>query len=333
MDVAAFLADYAGEKATGDELNRSMPFLLMQSEQPTATGFQNPFVKHTKGAFGTIPGTNLASSREFELARRILESPGNLEPADVFRMALEVTDGDYSSAMLTAHNLLKDVAWSTRKPRSEAEQRLFLRRPVQGTPEEQMALRKQYIEALRSQGLPFTLGRGFGGELEINQDPKHPGILDKLADLRPSTDPKFADKIGPWYHSFGVLFLSSIAKGGGSTAELWARLESGLRHLPGFASSPDEYKEFLTNLIGDKSAEILDAVKETPALIPALEKLGHADLNRLGLHEFTWRVMVDKSDFADKLRNDFEGSLDKAKLLVGLAKAQIWWILTLTKCE
>jgi hypothetical protein len=52
--------------------------------------------------------------REKMLRYEIERSPGKLEPADVMRLALEVSDGNYVTATLTAANLLKNVAYGGR---------------------------------------------------------------------------------------------------------------------------------------------------------------------------------------------------------------------------
>jgi hypothetical protein len=59
-----------------------------------------------------VDGTEQASY-ESALADRMIESPGGLMPADVMRMALDVTGGDYPLATLTAHNLLKELKYSS----------------------------------------------------------------------------------------------------------------------------------------------------------------------------------------------------------------------------
>ncbi|MCK7581313.1 MAG: hypothetical protein MZV65_40565 [Chromatiales bacterium] len=54
-------------------------------------------------------------SRELALALRVSQAQdGSLTPADLMRMSLDVCGGDYPSATLTAHNFLKEIAYSGR---------------------------------------------------------------------------------------------------------------------------------------------------------------------------------------------------------------------------
>ena len=112
------------------------------------------------------------------LRQRILavKQKGSLQPSDVLRMALEVTHGNYTLAVLTAHNLLKDVAYSGR-------------------------------EIIAKGNHPATFARS-GREL-LSQLQPQAQIAVRLADLR--QDPaRAADKLGPWYHAFAILSVGAI---------------------------------------------------------------------------------------------------------------------------
>ena len=79
---------------------------LLDSSLPASSLKDNVFVEATKGY-------------EPELRAAIASSGGNLQPADVLGLALEVTQGSYPLAVLTTLNLLKDVTFDGRRqPRS-----------------------------------------------------------------------------------------------------------------------------------------------------------------------------------------------------------------------
>lgn len=65
----------------------------------------------------------LTVTYEESLRERIKGSKGDLAPADVMRMALDTTHGNYTLAALTAHNLLKSVAYLGREAAEDAQKR------------------------------------------------------------------------------------------------------------------------------------------------------------------------------------------------------------------
>jgi hypothetical protein len=111
-----------------------------------------------------------AEPTEALLRQAIVASPGNLQPADVMRMALRASGGNYVLATLTAHNLLKNVAYIGRADANLAA----------STAKELFDVRGDKVVAVAS----------------------------KLVSLR--GDPSGGDLLGPWYHIFGVLFIGSI---------------------------------------------------------------------------------------------------------------------------
>jgi Mg-chelatase subunit ChlD len=127
----------------------------------------------------------LTQGYESQLRQQILASPGRLTPADVMRMALSATNGNYTLATMTAHNFLKNVTYLGRA----------------------LTAQQVFIPANKD-------------AREIAQ------IVAKLENLR--GEPGAADKMGPWYHGFGVLFISSlVGRPGGTTltdAEHFTRL-------------------------------------------------------------------------------------------------------------
>lgn len=115
------------------------------------------------------------------LQSQILNSSGQLTPADVLRMALDLTGGNYTLATLTAHNLLKNVAYIGRDA-AEAAQNEHRSHP---TSDEDVL-----VFALQDEGKKVV------------------EVTSKLINLR--GNPAAKDKLGPWYHGFGLLFLDSV---------------------------------------------------------------------------------------------------------------------------
>ena len=92
------------------------------------------------------------------------------------------------------------------------------------------------------------MGRDF-----IIQDPDL--INNKLRDVRPVYDNNVEDRLGPWYHTFGLLFVGSSPRLGENLASLGASLENGTRLL-NLGSGRDLGKE-ATNRCAAKLAEDL----------------------------------------------------------------------------
>ena len=115
---------------------------------------------------------------EAALRRKIHASSGNLEPDDVAVMALQVTDGSWPLAALTAHNLLKNVTVIGRETIKEGSAPATWRRK-----------RNTLLERLRTQNR----------------------VVSKLRSLRKDPDAASArDKMGPWYHAFAVLSAGAL---------------------------------------------------------------------------------------------------------------------------
>ena len=134
---------------------------------------------------------------EQRLKARILASPGKLEPAEVVRLALDATHGNYPLAMLTAHNLFKEITYVGRNQEAAANA------PAPGN--------------LNGRLLPAKL---VGIEPEIGEFAGH------LAKLRLGQS---LDKMGPWYHFF--VPLAAEAWSSRFSASSFERGEHGLRHV------------------------------------------------------------------------------------------------------
>lgn len=136
---------------------------------------------------------------ERKLRREILRVKGQLLPADVLEMALRVTGGSYPLAVLTAHNLLKNVTYIGRGAITLAKKNrmLFERFP------------ERFLEKLRPQV----------------------AIARKLVSLR-ANPRKDKDKMGPWYHGFAILSAGAMARVPGATIALVG--EHLLKYLKSF---------------------------------------------------------------------------------------------------
>lgn len=122
---------------------------------------------------------------EQQLLQRIRQSGGQLTPAEVMRMSLEISDGNYTMATLTAANLLKNVAYTGRHATE--------------------LYNKQYREygvhaprMLEKQGMSLNPDDGYVLD-----------VASRLVNLRGEPQ-KTGDKLGPWYHVFSLMFLGSI---------------------------------------------------------------------------------------------------------------------------
>jgi hypothetical protein len=194
------------------------------TEQAPPRHPQNTYVQLTRDRHPLIDGIQQASY-ESALADRIAASSGGLMPADVLQMALRVTSGDYPLATLTAHNLLKELKYS-----SEAQGGTGV--AVVG-----------WFPDHRG-----TDADALGGAVEGYDSRTTGPLIANLANLRPADDPLYAtDPIGPWYHQFGVLFVGSVTSGDEATLSAW--VENAMRRLS-LGSSPDPFKQAINTCSG-----------------------------------------------------------------------------------
>lgn len=369
--AGAVLVNYLSHDGSVD-MKHSMAYLLFQSDRPSETGVENPFVEHTlvsnvrSDEVKDATGNQLPVSRELLLALRVTKSGQPASPADVMRMALEICGGDYPTAMLTAHNFLKEVAWGSRNGRPAV---IASARPPAGGAASQ-ELWESYRKLAQDNGLQLT--KNEKGNYELSLPPGK--ILDKLQELRPQTD-RTQDKPGPWYHTFGVLYMSSVANGGRYTAEAYAQGESLMRHYLRFlfSSSPDQYKELISILAAREGGRILDCLKDLQDTAGTGTGTGTQNPPPGGMPTATtetnnWyctnRPVVDQTISAppqtlsgpalpapntkdyEKLEKDLLGRLDpkKAQLLKGVSdlmnkkspnqdSAKAYWMRLLSSCD
>jgi len=191
----------------------SLAALLTLSEKSSYAG-TNPYVRLTKDGG--------RDSYEAQLAARIRNAPGKLAPHDVLAMSLDVCRDDYSLATLTAHNLLKEVAYAER----------------------------------RNEECVTGVAPGRKGDLYTTILPRD--ISRKLIDLRPEGDAVFYDRMGPWYHAFGLFFVGGIASG--TDAQVFAEIEN-LTRVFNRGSAPDYFKERINTWAANLSPKLNDRVK------------------------------------------------------------------------
>ena len=198
-------------------------YFLTHSDQPSQTGLGNPYVRITKVITGAAAvaqnGRTVNMSYEMALARRIIRSNGALSPGDVFAMAVDVTSGDVPLAALVAHNLLKEAAYGRRNNQPMAL--VNIPKSLKTQDPEADAIKEAYADAFDRKG-QFA-------EKEFIADPDL--IRSKLQDIRPPYDPQIDDRLGPWYHTFGLIFAGTNPAIGESRAYLAAATENVTRLL------------------------------------------------------------------------------------------------------
>ena len=149
---------------------------------------------------------------EASLRASVLASQGGLQPKDLMRMALKATDGNYVMASMTLHNFLKNTAYTGRKTKDEPTNDPVI-----------------FYDTKMLDNDKF-------------EDMHVADVADKLANLR--GDPSAGDKMGPWYHMFGVQMMSALC--GGFEAFTGAKVEQIGRYVKGYwdksYSQPDSEK-------------------------------------------------------------------------------------------
>jgi len=153
----------------------------------------------------TNPYAALTAKSEDVLRKKILAAPrGSLTPAQVMDMALDASGGNYPIATLTAHSVLKSAAIRGR----EVVERMRTRVAALDKGTISQAEYDRQMADLRKQLAP------------------HSDIAARLQPLRAEPTAN-ADKLGPWYHPFGVMALGSVH--GGSDALGGVAWEHGAR--------------------------------------------------------------------------------------------------------
>lgn len=164
-------------------------------------------------------------TKEFENSFRetILNSKNNnLTPSDIIKIALKTTKGDYHKAVSTVHNVFKSITYDLR----EAQ------------------LTKNNIDNFFNSNSKTYLKK-----LDSKSFKEDLLIVNNLSNLR-SDSKNNTDKMGPWYHFFGVQSISSKAgETIGNVAVTAEHLGRYLKIIGAGADSPvDTEKEKLDNL-------------------------------------------------------------------------------------
>lgn len=279
-DEINYLNDQIRQKIHGDRMtavNQSLTYLLLASDQPSFTGVQNPYVRHTKAPMVELPGIDIKVSRELGLAVRVAQSGGNLMPEDILRFSLEACKGDLQSALLTSHNFLKELGYASRP--GAAGPAMFARIPSSATDRQTAKAEADQITKAIGYGFrAFAIkqddGRYVFDIVAIDPDP----MIGKLRELRPPGD--IVDKMGPWYHSFIGLVIGSSATGGAMTAETWAKIEGLMRTLSIFklfSSPPDYFKELLTERMAMESGTLMEILATSIKVDPSRSEVDQGD--------------------------------------------------------
>lgn len=128
--------------------------------------------------------TKMTQEFEPKLREKILKSDKkNLTPSDLIQCALEVTKGDYSKAVLTLHNSFKSITYDLRKAKYDS---------------------KNGYSTFDSNSKFYNSNPNLGKKA-FEEDIT---IVSKLSNLRANPN-KNTDKMGMWYHFFGVQTVSS----------------------------------------------------------------------------------------------------------------------------
>jgi parallel beta-helix repeat protein len=257
------------------------------SAKPSTTGMENPWVAHTLGAHGSLDA-GLQSSRELDLAIKVAKEKEKISPARLFDLALDVTNGDKQSALLTCHNLLKEIAYASRT--KNGSQKLLV---VPVSPKAYDFYKEAYEGYFTEKGLKNFLVTNNNGNLEIALPADDKILLDKLENIRPRIDRWKEDNIGPWYHIFGVMFVASVA--GSDVAYNYVWWENTFRLIPGTKSPLDPFKMDL----GVSAAYIFDQF-EGSAYIDCVK-----DVTKNGLTQ-TQSISVKSCINHAPLKNRFE---------------------------
>ncbi|UHD18790.1 hypothetical protein [Thiocapsa bogorovii] len=155
-----------GEKPVNTDPGRLIQMLAFDDLAPERRG-RNPYADWT-------------AATEEPLRELILAAPeDSLLPADVMRMALKVSGGNYPLAVMTATAVLK---YATKKGRDEKNQMVA-----------------------RAKMDKWRLIYHSAVALEPHAD-----LALRLRNLRPAGDDS-GDKLGPWYHGFGILAAGALS--------------------------------------------------------------------------------------------------------------------------
>jgi hypothetical protein len=212
------------DKVDGSDTSDHLGWLLTENATPRYPS--NPYVQLTRDR-RQIQDGQPSISMESALADRIAASAGNLQPNNVLDLALQTTAGDYPLAVLTAHNLLKELTYASREPGLGGTALLGWNADDRGTD----------VDVINAAHVGY----------DVRTPAQVQAMIGKLWNPREANDPMRADKMGPWYHLYGVLFVGSVTTGTEATLGAWTENVTRWVHL---GSKPDPTKEFINACAG-----------------------------------------------------------------------------------
>ena len=196
---------------------------------------------------GTNPYAAMTGQTSDQLRKRILAAPkGSLSPADVMRSSLDVTNGNYPLATLTALDVLKTT---TQRGRN-----LICRpRPLQGN--------EQKIDDMC--GLSEELADGNISQAEYDRHmaglqkalAPYSEIASRLENMRAFPAGGQNDKMGPWYHTWGILAAGAVH--GPTDAVVGTYVENWKKAAGGYVGegSPNPEKEEIDSEVAWRVAD------------------------------------------------------------------------------
>lgn len=236
----------------GDVKFTSLGTYLRYGHKPSDPGLDTEYVRVTKklrqpDELNCPLAGDTPVSLEMALALSMISSgQKRLTPADFFAMSLDVTKGDLPLAMLLAHNFLKEAAYAHRE-NSDMEIMFYGEENISTTQKEKYTamMRKacekgaHYYEKNHKKN-PFPQSNKGKVSKRFYLYPY--AIRERCEDIRPVYDADIRDRLGPWYHTFGLLFLASSTQFGGANAISAAKIENITRYL-GLGSTRSIAKE------------------------------------------------------------------------------------------
>jgi len=169
--------------------------LFSMDDLPEEHRHDNPYAAATRDTEAKLRQAMLAAQTD------------SLLPKNVMRMSLDASGGSYPLAVLTAHAVLKTAA---KKGRHDGIRPMYIRVPRSG------------------QRWPKKV---FGWNESRPKLYPHSEIAKRLRNLRPEGDTT-GDKLGPWYHVFGVLSVGAMSSF--TEANIGARGEHLLKYMKAF---------------------------------------------------------------------------------------------------
>lgn len=162
------------------KIEQGRDYFRVEGSNRVSYGITNELASNSKKEESLFRSTLLSSKRS------------NLTPVDFIKSALEITKGDYQKATLVVHNTLKSITYDLRDADKDKDKD---------------PLNRFFTKNARNYKII--------GTEKFTEDLK---IVGKLANLR--SDVKSNDKMGVWYHFFGVQLACSTQSSSFANAEI-----------------------------------------------------------------------------------------------------------------